>query len=245
MLPLQGLLILLASVVTEAGRIGDGWGANFHWLSETTPGEAAMMARAFKVARTDLTWSRVEQVCGVFDFSVYDALVKTLTEHGIQPYLILDYGNPCYPPSPGNSRNACDTPECVAGYGRYAQAIAARYGNMSAVFECQNEPDGLAADNYTTIARLCLAAGSHFSAAGEIFVGPSCSGFYLDYMEHAFQLGLLDAFTAVSVHPYRASAPDEAMSDFSKLRMLIEKYAPTRPNMPSECRNNEANDLHV
>ena len=45
-------------------------------------------------------------------------------------------------------------------------------------------------------------------------------------METAFAAGILPAFTAVSVHPYRASPPDEAMTDYARMRALIRKYAP-------------------
>jgi len=30
-------------------RVGDAWGTNIHWTSEPVPGEAAMLAKAYKV----------------------------------------------------------------------------------------------------------------------------------------------------------------------------------------------------
>ena len=93
---------------TPVGHVDDGWGTNIHWTSP--PGgaaEVAMLAKAFRVARMDLTWAAVEKHPGVYDFAAYDGLMATLQTHGVRPYLILDYGNPLYPPAPvGN----CSTP---------------------------------------------------------------------------------------------------------------------------------------
>jgi hypothetical protein len=53
------------------------------------------------------------------------------------------------------------------------------------------------------------------------------------YIEDTFKAGILDAFTAVSVHPYRAAPPDDALADFARLRALIVQYAPAgKADMP-------------
>lgn len=48
----------------------------------------------------DFTWGKIESKCGEYNFSSYDTLLATMEAHGVQPYWILDYGNPCYPPIP-------------------------------------------------------------------------------------------------------------------------------------------------
>ena len=50
-----GVEMLVASIMLllpmlAASRVGDGWGTNIHWTSETEPGEAAMISKAFKVS---------------------------------------------------------------------------------------------------------------------------------------------------------------------------------------------------
>ena len=75
-------------------RVGDGWGTNIHWTAETAEGEAAMMARAFRLARMDFHWAVIEQSRGAYNFTEYDGLLATMEAHGIRPYWILDYGNP-------------------------------------------------------------------------------------------------------------------------------------------------------
>lgn len=48
------------------------------------------------VVRTDFPWDAIERQRNVYDFSVYDALVKTLVGARVQPYFVLDYANPLY-----------------------------------------------------------------------------------------------------------------------------------------------------
>ena len=96
------------AMATKAVRVGDGWGTNIHWTRP--PGgeaEAAMLARAFRVARMDFKWSAIEKAKGVYDFSAYDSLLGTMQTQGVRPYWILDYGNPLYPPGPTGN---CSTP---------------------------------------------------------------------------------------------------------------------------------------
>lgn len=79
------LLCLLAALAPlAAGRVGDTWGTNIHW-TQGLPGETVMLARAFKVARMDFSWSAIESTCGVYDFSAYDGLLAEMEEHGEAP----------------------------------------------------------------------------------------------------------------------------------------------------------------
>lgn len=89
-------------------------------------------------------------------------------------------------------------------------------------------------DNITEIAALCKAAGKELSAAGEYFVGPATAGIDFNYLEGAMQAGILDAFKAVSVHPYRPTPPDSVLGDYEHLRYLIKKYGSTseQQNLP-------------
>ena len=55
-------------------RIGDAWGTNIHWLQETAEGEAAMLSKAFKLARIGFSWSEIERTKGQYNISKYDGL---------------------------------------------------------------------------------------------------------------------------------------------------------------------------
>ena len=65
---------LTSALLPQFARVGDGWGTNIHYTAESVPGETAMLAKAFKIARTDLKWSAVEAACGSYNFSAYDAM---------------------------------------------------------------------------------------------------------------------------------------------------------------------------
>lgn len=217
-----------------AARIGDKWGVNVHETSENAPGEFAMLATAFRVARMDFSWGRIEAVCGQYDFSAYDAFLTSLDAVGVRAYLIIDYSNACYPDVPANS---CSSPACVAGYGRLAAAAAAHFKGRGVLWELVNEPNGMGLDSAADIAALAAAAGGPLLAAGEELVGPTTAGFDFPYINASFAAGLLRSVSGVSVHPYRSGAPESAAADFVILRALMTSYgAPTTmPMNGGEC----------
>lgn len=50
------------------------------------------LGAAYRVARMDFIWSTCEQQRGVYDFSLYDALLNASIAANVQPMWILDYG---------------------------------------------------------------------------------------------------------------------------------------------------------
>lgn len=183
-----------------------------------------MLAHAFKIARMDFTWGGIEAHCGVYDFSAYDGLLAIMKRAGVRPYWILDYGNSCYPPAPGASPVSCSTDACIAGFGRFAAAAATHFHGNGIIWETVNEPNGMGGDNATDLTALALAAAPGFAAFHETFVGPTTAGMDFKYIEAAFAAGILNAYTNVSVHPYRAGPPESVMGDWATLRALIRKY---------------------
>jgi hypothetical protein len=63
-------------------------------------------------------------------------------------------------------------------------------------------------------------------------VAPATSGIPLDFLEKCFRLGLLRWVDAVSVHPYRQQAPETVETDYLRLRALVARYRPDRPDLP-------------
>ncbi len=57
----------------------------------------------------------------------------------------------------------------------------------------------------------------------------------LKFIETCCQAGLLEWWDAVSVHPYRSTAPETAAKDYRKLRRLIARYAPQGKSIPILC----------
>jgi polysaccharide biosynthesis protein PslG len=69
-------------------------------------------------------------------------------------------------------------------------------------------------------------------SAGEAIIGPATSTIDLPFLEACFQGGLLEHWCAVSVHPYRQTAPETAEEEYRKLRLLIRRYAPKGKAIP-------------
>ncbi len=100
-----------------------------------------------------------------------------------------------------------------------------------------NEPDDgfwRPKANVDDYIKLALAVGQAVrkSAPGEAYVGPATSGFAFPFIEACFKGGLLNYWSAVSVHPYRQRYPETASVDYQNLRSLIAKYAPTGKQIP-------------
>ena len=230
LIPLVGAAGAPLPFFSDSARIGDRFATNIHWTSGQS-GEMAMLSTAYKAVRMDFSWGYIERTCGVYDFSAYDALLAEAAAQGVKLYLILDYNNnPCYP-SPGKS---CETPACIAGYGALAKAAAAHFQGKPILWESVNEPNGMGQDNATVITALIAAASAPFLAAGASFCGPATAGIDLPYLNQTFAAGLLDHVSAVSVHPYRSAAPEDALGDFARLFSLIAGYRKSLPVVPGE-----------
>lgn len=163
-----------------------------------------MLANAFRVARMDLTWSDIETTPGVYNFSAYDVLVEELTAANVSLLFIFDYGNSLY--TPGGTPPT--TPAAQQAFANYALAAVERYHGRGIIWEEQNEPNGAwfwPNPNATVYGELAVTTGRAIKARfpNEIYIGPATSGIDLAFIEGAMQVGVLDYFDAISVHPYR------------------------------------------
>jgi hypothetical protein len=70
------------------------------------------------------------------------------------------------------------------------------------------------------------------AAPGESVIGPAVSGFDFPFLEQCFKAGLLEYWSAVSVHPYRQTDPETVVEDYCRLRRLIDAYAPAGKRVP-------------
>jgi hypothetical protein len=64
------------------------------------------------------------------------------------------------------------------------------------------------------------------AAPDELYAGPATSEVDFKFLEPCFKAGLLEYWSAVSVHPYRQTGPETAAADYARLRKLIDQYAP-------------------
>ena len=211
----------------------DGLGVNIHF-TDPRPGEMEMLAEGgFRWIRMDLTWARTEREKGRYDFSAYDRLLAALRPHQIRTLFILDYSNSLY-----EENRSVATEEGRQAYARWAAAAAEHFRGQGILWEIWNEPnikgfwkpEPNVAD-YTAMA-LAAARAIRKVAPDEAIIGPATSRIDLEFLEGCFKAGLLEWWDAVSVHPYRQTAPETAAVEYHRLRQLIDQYAPAGKSIP-------------
>jgi hypothetical protein len=213
---------------TSSARVmSDGLGVNIHF-TDARPGEIRMISQAgFRWVRMDLNWALTEPAKGQYDFAPYDRLMSAIDQYGIHALLILDYTNPAYdngaPPRTEAAR---------LGFTHWAVAAAKHFAGRGVIWETYNEPNHAEfwppQPNSSEYVALALAVARAFreSVPAEKLIGPATSEIDFDFLEACFKGGLLDYWSAVSVHPYRRSDPETAARDYCRLRKLIDRYRP-------------------
>ena len=139
---------------------------------------------------------------------------------------ILDYTNPWYdngaPPHSEAARAGFTRGPCGSDAFPRKGIIWETYDELNISQFWPPQPD---LDDYI---KLALSVGRAFrlSVPHEELVGAATSGMDFDFLESCFKAGLLEYWSAVSVHPYRRSDPESAAKDFCRLRTMIERYSP-------------------
>ncbi len=217
-----------------SGVVPDGWGVNIHFTKPKAGEVEAIRAAGFRWVRMDLLWHVVEKRRGVYDFREYDTLMGHLQRVGLRPMFILCYGNDLY------QKGAPTTPAARRAFARFAGAAVARYKGRGVVWEMWNEPNlgqfwqpRADVEQYIALAR---ATGAALRKAGpeEWWVGPATSGFDWEFLTQCFEGGLLHDWDAVSVHPYRQTAPESVGADWARLRALMRRFGSEMPMLSGE-----------
>jgi len=221
-----------AVTALPGSTVPEGLGVNIHFI-DPRPGEMEMLAAAgFRWVRMDFAWEGTEREKGVYDFSAYDRLMAALDKHHIRAVFILDYSNRHY--DRGQSPSSDEGRQAMA---RWAAAAARHFRGRGILWEMYNEPNisfWKPKPDVDQYAKLALAVGQALRAAepGETYIGPATSTIAFPFLEKCFQAGLLQYWSAVSVHPYRQEGPETAAAEYARLRQLIDRYAPQGKRIP-------------
>jgi len=223
------LILLCARGICGPGEfrtaLPDCLGLNIHFL-EPKAGEMEMLAASgAHWARMDFMWEATEKAPGRYDFTAYDRLVSVLESYKIRPYFILDYANPHY-----DNGMSPYTEEGRQAFAQWAAAAVEHFQGRGILWEIYNEPNiGFwrpkpHAHDYILLA-LQVGEAIRSVSAQEVYVGPAVSLIDLEFLEACFKAGMLNYWSAVSVHPYRQRDPESAGEEFRRLRRLIAAYA--------------------
>ncbi len=222
---LRGLLPLNPTVP-------EGLGVNIHF-TDARPGEMEMLAAGgFTWVRMDLSWSGTERVKGEYDFRPFERLLDSLDKHGIRAMLILDYHNRFY-----DEGLSPYTDEGRAAFARWAAAAVAKFKGRGVLWEMYNEPNisfWKPRPNPPDYIKLAIEVGKAIRATApdELYVGPATSRIDMPFLEACFEAGLLEYWDAVTVHPYRQTAPETVVPEYANLRRAIERHAPAGKHIP-------------
>lgn len=212
--------------------VPEGLGVNIHF-TDPRPGEVEMMAAAgMRWARMDFHWGGTEREKGKYDFLAFERLLAALEQHKVRSLWILDYSNRHYDeglsPYSDEGRKA---------FARWAAAAAKHFRGHGILWEMYNEPNigfWKPKPDVKQYVKLALEVGRALreAAPGELYIGPATSQIDLPFLEECFRAGLLEYWSAVSVHPYRQKDPETAAEEYTRLRHLIARYAPKGKKIP-------------
>lgn len=202
-----------------------GLGVNIHF-TDPEPGEMKMIADAgFRWVRMDFKWDLTERERGRYDFAPYERLLRALDEYGIRALFILDYGNPLY-----TADKAVRTEPARQAFARWAVAAAKHFAGRGILWELFNEPNVPIfwppkpnVNEYIALAQTVSRAW-RAQVPNEKLIGPATSGLDFDFLEPVLKTGLLDDWSAVSVHPYRQTNPEIVADEYCLLRETIARY---------------------
>jgi hypothetical protein len=210
-------------------------------FTEPPPGEIAQLAEAFRIARMDLFWRKIEREHrGEYDWAPIDVLVDRFQANGVRPLFILDYGNPLY-------KGCAEHPftrECREAFVLYATAALRRYRGRGVIWELYNEPNGFWASygkfrhesivGYADLLnRLGRAVREDEEIAAEVLIGPATSGVDFDWIESVGATGAFQWLDGISVHPYRKEGPESVYNVYRKLRWLVRNMIPAEKAEPA------------
>ncbi len=242
------MLLSLACPGAGAGQtLGDSFGINVHFTGAGATGEAdKLAATGARWIRYDLHWGQIETSQGAYgNWQPYDDVVAAMSQRNIKIIFILGYTNPLY-----DSGYAPYTDAGRTAFANFAAQVVSRYKGKGIVWEMWNEPNlanswkaptGSPSPNVNDYVKLAKAVGDTIRAVapGESYVGPALANAPgtlspdLAFLEECFRQGLLEYWSAVTVHPYRpGKAPETAQSDFQAIRELIADYAPAGKSIP-------------
>jgi hypothetical protein len=195
---------------------------NVHFTSDDRALDAARSA-GFTWVRTDLFWSRVEKVAGVYDFSPWDQLVASLEQRDMKYLAILCYGNALHT---GTSASPPTTPAAIDAFGDYAEAAARHFDGRPVRFEVWNEPNvsgfwppAASPTQYADLAKVANDRVRQGSDAAQVAVG-SISWLDFDFVQGALAAGAGAGADTLSWHPY-LSRPESLPDHLLLMRSIV------------------------
>jgi hypothetical protein len=171
-----------------------GFSATEEFFENTPEAESdrqLLKETGFRLIRTDIAWSVVEQNRGEYRWDRYEERVELLQSLGFRILFILDYGNPLYARNPLKTLEGSydkTPPDDLRDFARFARLTAQRFSGRVDLYEIWNEPNawfrfwlsdrGPEPDRYAELVRLASSAIKEVCPGCTVMTGGMV---YLDY----------------------------------------------------------------
>ncbi|SOD99390.1 GH39 family glycosyl hydrolase [Spirosoma fluviale] len=191
-----------------------------------------------KRLRMQAGWDKTEKIKGQYDWAWLDHIIDDSHKRGLKPWLQTSYGNHNYPNGGGSNLGAGvpTSPEALAAWDRWVEALVKRYKNKVVDWEIWNEPnfgDNLentpeksAAMNIRTIDIIKrIQPEAKVSGLSLGHIGLDYADAFFKVLAEKKKINLFDNFT---YHDYTYN-PDSHYPKVMQLRAVLDKYAPNIP----------------
>lgn len=163
-------------------------------------------------ARDTIAWNQFEPEKKLYTApDSYDAYIDAFHASGVEPLVVLSYGNKVYDVDDQGIGAAPYTEEGIRGYAEYARAVLSRYEGKVGAVEVWNEYNGDAPWNrgpcrldarcYFEMLKVTHEVVKQTHPEAEV-VGPAAVTLPYGWLEELFSYGALEYLDAVTVHPY-------------------------------------------
>jgi hypothetical protein len=208
------------------------FGTGGHFGQGTSTDPIPLIASAgIKTSRDEMMWQNIEPTKGSYVFpQTEENFAGSLIQNSVAPLIVLDYANPNY-----DGGKAPTSPEGIAAFANYADALATHYAGKVSNYEIWNEWNiGSGDTDRTPRSYFALQKKTYETVKAHhpnvTVVAPALAGADMQWIEQWLQLGGLQYTDAVSFHPYLYPAAPEALdATLTQLQDLIKKYNGGKP----------------
>lgn len=233
-------MALLPAAGTAADPIVVGVCTHFGQGKGLLKANLSMMRQAgISSFRDEVGWRAIEKTKGQYEMpAAWDEFVNEGRKAGIEPLLILDYGNPLY--DDGDKPRSA---EAIEAFTKYAEFVVRHFQGRVKLYEVWNEWDIAigsrtpgSADDYGALLKAVYPRIKAVDPSITVFGGaPTPGGVKNGWLERVLEKGVLPFMDALSIHTYtysetgRARGPEAWAEWMAQVETMAQKYSGGKP----------------
>ena len=205
------VLLMWMALLPAAGTAADAFvvGACTHFGQGKglLKGNLSMMRQAgISSFRDEVGWRAIEKTKGQYEMpAAWDEFVNEGRKAGIEPLLILDYGNPLY-----DNGDKPRSAEAIEAFTKYAEFVVRHFQGRVKLYEVWNEWDIAigsktpgSADDYGALLKGVYPRIKAVDPSITVFGGaPTPGGVKNGWLDRILEKGALPFMDALSIHTY-------------------------------------------